>query len=221
MKLFAAFALAVAAASVHAQAPDEAAERARIRQEREAADKRFLEAEKACRARFAVNDCIAAARRERNATVGELKRQERVLDDAERTRKAAERQKEIDERTSPERQREAAQKRARALQEQQEREARAAEKAARHAADEAERARHAPRVKTPKGDTGPQGSPREPQAPKSHGLSPEEAAKNKADYDRRVQEAERHKAEVEARNAKRGKPAAADLPPPARAASGS
>ena len=67
MKLFATFALALAAVAVHAQAPDEAAERARIRQEREAADKRFQEAEKTCRAKFAVNDCIAEARRERNA----------------------------------------------------------------------------------------------------------------------------------------------------------
>jgi hypothetical protein len=222
MKLFPVLALALAAFTVHAQAPDEAAERARIRQEREAADQRFNAAEKACRAKFAVNDCIAAARRERNTTVTELKRQERVLNDAERTRKAAERQKEIDERSSPERQQEAANKRAKALQEQQDREARAAEKAAKHAADEAQRAGQPPRVKTPKGDTGPQGSPREPQAPKNHGLSPEEAAKNRAEYEQRVKEAERHKAEVAARNAKRNKPPAADLPPPpALPASGS
>jgi colicin import membrane protein len=221
MKLFAIFALALAAVAVHAQAPDEAAERARIRQEQEAADKRFKEAEKTCRAKFAVNDCIAEARRERNAVVTELKRQERILNDEERTRKAAQRQKEIDERSSPERQQEAARKRAKAAEEQEERDARAAEKAAKHAADEAEHAKRAPRVKTPKGDTGPQGSPREPKAAKSHGLSPEEAAKNKAEHEQRVQDAERHKAEVAARNAKRTKPASADLPPPARAASGS
>jgi hypothetical protein len=218
MRLPAAFLLALAAASVHAQAPDEAAERARIRQEREAADQRFSEAEKACRAKFAVNDCITKARRERNATVGELKRQERVLDDAERTRKAAERQKEIDERSSPERQREAAQKRAKALEEQQQREARAAEKAAKRAADQAERERRPPRVKSPNGEPGPQGSPREPQAPKGHVISPAEAAKNKAAYEARVREAEQHKAEVEARNAKRTKPPSPDLPPPPRAA---
>jgi colicin import membrane protein len=221
MKLFAAFALALAAVAVHAQAPDEAAERGRIRQEREAADKRFKEAETACRAKFAVNDCIAEARRDRNAIVTELKRQERILDDQERTRKAAQRQKEIDERSSPQRQEEAARKRAKAAEEQEERDARAAEKAAKHAADEAEHAKRAPRVKTPKGDTGPQGSPRGPQAPKGHGPSPEEAAKNKAEREQRVQDAERHKAEVAARNAKRTKPASADLPPPARAASGS
>ena len=41
MKLFPVLALALAAFTVHAQAPDEAAERARIRQERLAADHRF------------------------------------------------------------------------------------------------------------------------------------------------------------------------------------
>jgi len=222
MKLLAALSLVLAAAAVHAQAPDEAAERARIRQERETAETRLKEAEKVCRTKFAVNDCVAEARRERNATVTELKRQERILNDAERTRKAAERQKEIDERSSPEKQREAAEKRAKSLQEQQDREARATEKAAKKAADDAEREKRGPRsTKEAKGSTGPQGSPREPQAAKNHGPSPEEAARNKAEYEQRVKEAEKHKADIAARNAKRTKPASPDLPPPRPAASGS
>lgn len=223
MKRLALLLLALAAAAVHAQAPDEAAERARIRQEREAADQRFAEAEKACRAKFAVNDCIAAARRERNATVNELKRQERVLNDAERVRNAAKRQQEIDERSSPERQQEAAEKRAKALQEQQEREKRAAEKASRRAADDAGREQRGERgVKEPKAEPGPQGSAREPHGATRSGPSAAEAAKNRAEYEARVKEAEQHKAEIAARNAKRGKPPAADLPPPPRnGASGS
>ena len=49
-----------------------------------------------------------------------------------------------------------------------------------------------------------------------------EAAKNRAEYEARLREAQKHKAEIAERNAKRGKPPAADLPPPPRgAASGS
>ena len=217
MKHLAPFALVLAAFAAHAQAPDAAAERARIKSEREAAEARYTEAQKACRAKFAVNDCMDDARRAHNVVVNELKRQERVLNDAERKRKAAERQKDIDERNSPERQKEAAEKRAKAVADQQERDARAAEKAGKRATDEAEREKRGPRVKEPHGASGPQGKPREPQAAKGHGLTPEEAAKNRAAHDARIQEAEQHRAEVAERNAKRTNPPAADLPlPPSR-----
>jgi colicin import membrane protein len=208
-------ALALLASIAHAQqVPDEAAERDRLHSERSAADKRLAQAQKACRAKFAVNDCMNDARREYNATVGELKRQERILDDAQRKQRAAARQKEIDERHSPEHQQQEAAKRAKALADQQERDARAAEKAAKRSADEAEHAKRAPQVRTPRGEPGPQGSPRDPHAPAAHGPTPEEAAKNRAEYEQRLQEAEKHKAEVAARNAQRKKPASADLPPP-------
>ena len=52
-----------------------------------------------------------------------------------------------------------------------------------------------------------------------HGPTADEAAKNRADYDRRIAEAEKHKAEIAARNAKRSKPPAADLPAPVRTGS--
>jgi colicin import membrane protein len=208
-------ALALLASIAHAQqVPDEAAERDRLHSERSAADKRLAQAQKACRAKFAVNDCMNDARREYNATVGELKRQERILDDAQRKQRAAARQKEIDERHSPEHQQQEAAKRAKALADQQERDARAAEKAAKRSADEAEHAKRAPQVRTPRGEPGPQGSPRDPHAPVAHGPTPEEAAKNRAEYEQRLQEAGKHKAEVAARNAQRKKPASADLPPP-------
>lgn len=205
----------LASVAAHAeQVPNEAAERDRLHSEHAAADKRLAEAQKACRAKFAVNDCLDKARREYNATVGELKRQERVLDDAERKQRAAARQKEIDERHSAEHEQQEAAKRAKALADQQEREARAADKAAKRSADEAEHAKRGAQVKTPKGGTGPQGSPRDPHAPEAHGPTPEEALRNRAAYEERLQEAEKHKAEVAARNAQRKKPASADLPPP-------
>ena len=203
-------------AAAHAEGPEAAAERARIKGEREVAEARYKEAQKACYARFAVNDCLDKARREHNATAAELKRQLNVLDDAERKRLAAQRQREIDERSSPERQQQAAEKRAKAVAEQQERDARAAEKAAKRAADDAEREQRGPRAKEPHGPSGPQGTPRDPQAPKSHAPTAEEAAKNRAAYEAHLQEAEKHKAEVEDRNAKRTKQPSPDLPPPAR-----
>lgn len=202
----------LAASPVLAQG--DAAERARIRDERAAAETRFAEEKKACRARFAVTDCIDKVTREHNARLADLRRQDNLLNDAERKRRAADRQKELDERNSPEKQQQAADKRAKALADQQERDARAAEKAAKRAEQDAQRAGRSPTGKTPKGEPAPQGTPRDAKPAHGNGPTAEEAAKNRADYETRQKEAQQHKAEVEARNAKRSKPAASDLPPP-------
>ncbi len=214
MKTPLALALALlAAASVHAQGDQ--AERERIKAERATLDARFAAEEKACRARFAVTDCVQKAQRERNAALAELRRQERVLNDAERKRRAAERQQELDERSSPEKRARDEERRRQAVGEQQEREARAAEKAQKKAEDEARKAVKGPRAaKVPAGPQGPQGSARSPQAPKSHGPSAEEAARNRAAYEARIRAAEEHNAQLRERNAKRKKPAAPDLPIP-------
>ncbi len=201
-------------AALPAQAQDDAAERERIKSERAAAEARFADEERACRARFAVTDCLDKATRTRNARLAELRRQERLLNDADRKRRAAERQKQLDERNTPERQKEAAERRARALAEQQEREKAAAEKAAKRAADEAERAQRGPRHKSAGAAPGPQGKPRQERIKKSLAPTPEEAARNRAAYEKRQREAEQHRAEVAARIARRAKPAASDLPPP-------
>jgi len=237
------FALALAAAVAHAQTPGEdaagrlpeaeqqavpgqlqgvdvAAERDRIKTERAAADKKHQDAQKACRAKFAVNDCLDQARREHNVVAQELKRQEHVLNEAERKRKGAAAQKRIDEKNSPEAQRQAEEKRVKALAEQKEREAKATDKAAKHAADEADKEKRVPRpAKSAKGDPAPQGGVRAPQSAASHGPTSQETAKNRAEYEQRQEEAAKHKADVEARNAQRKKPAPADLPPPPRSGS--
>ena len=214
MKHLAAVLLALLAAGV-AHAQDDSAERERIGRERAAADAKYQEQLKACRARFAVTDCENKATREHNAVKGELRRQERILNDAERKRRAAEAQRDIDERNSPERRKEAEEKRQRALQEQKERDERAAEKAAKRAGGEAERAKKGPRPqKTPDGAPGPQGKPRTPEGPKGPSVTPEEAAKNRAAHEERLRDAARHKAEVQAKAAKRAKPPASALPVP-------
>ena len=70
---------------------DEAAERARIAQERSAADQSLREQEKACAARFAVTVCVEAARKAHREFVAPLRQQEFLLDDAQRQQRAAER----------------------------------------------------------------------------------------------------------------------------------
>jgi hypothetical protein len=227
MKHLAVLLLALSAAfAVHAQAPadepaqrdrilqEEAAERARIRSEQAAAEKRLKDAQVACRARFAVTGCTKDATREYNAKLKELRLQEHVLNEADRKRRAAAHQKELDERMSPEHQQEAERKRAASLAEQQDRERRAAEKAAKKQADDEKKAEHPPKVKTPTARHGPQGKPRTPEQPKPHGPTPEEAARNRAAHEARLQAAEKHRVEVQARIAKRTKPAAAPLPEP-------
>jgi colicin import membrane protein len=153
-----------------ALAQDAGAERERIRSERTAAELRFAAAQRECRARFAVNDCLEKVRREHAAVDADLRRQELVLNEAERRRRSAERQQAIDERNSPASRQQAEERRQRALQDRQDRERRAAEKAAGRAADQAARAQQGPRVPaTPRGAPQPQGSARAPQAGKPGG----------------------------------------------------
>jgi hypothetical protein len=215
MKYPAATALLVfAAACVHAQAAGEQAERARIQAKRTAAEQQFALQERACRAKFAVTDCVNKARRQLNATLAQLRREELVLKQAERKRQAAERQKELDERAAPARQQEAAERRARALQEQQERESRFNEKAAKRAAEQAERAAHPRPPRAPDGPPGPQGTPRGVRSLNTPQPDASEAARNRARYEARLKEAQEHRKAVEARAARRSKPPASALPDP-------
>jgi hypothetical protein len=185
-----------------AQAVDEAAERARIAAERKQADERFAADEKACWRRFAVNDCIAEAKGRQRATLGGLRRQEIHLNDIERKRRAAERQRQIDERQSPENQEREAQQRAQASQEQQQREARAAEKVVRRRQKEAEAQAAAEAAQRPK-------QPRSgPTIPAS------EAAANRRDFEKRLADAHERKVKAAQRQAERKKPPAQPLPVP-------
>ena len=71
-------------ASAGAQEPDFGAQRERIKAERAAVEARFSEEQKACRAKFAVTDCMRAVTRERNARLAELRLQENALADTQR-----------------------------------------------------------------------------------------------------------------------------------------
>ena len=94
--LLIAFCLAAAAQAQQDEA-SLAAERARLGNERARVDAEFKAEEKACYGKFAVNDCLAAAKSKRRQALGDLRRQEIALNDAERKRKAIERRQSIED----------------------------------------------------------------------------------------------------------------------------
>jgi colicin import membrane protein len=214
------FAAAAALVPGLALALDFAAERERLRTERASAQSRFVTEEKACYQRFAVHDCINEARGRRDRQLQELRRQELTLNDEERRRRAAERQREIDERNSPERRAEDERQRQQALQERRIREAEAAEKASKRQAQQQERGRKAaarPQVEEPSLP-----APAAPAAParreggsvKTDRPTPAQAAQNRKDHEARLREAAERKASVAKKQAERKKPAASGLPTP-------
>ena len=94
--------LLLAAAGAGAQSPsDDAltlqAERTRIAAERSRINARFASEDRACHQRFAVNDCLKANRAWQRTELDELRRQEVLLNDAERQRKGAEQLQKLDD----------------------------------------------------------------------------------------------------------------------------
>jgi len=63
-------------------------ERQNIATQRALAEGKYLAAEQACYARFAVSDCLRQARTERRLATNELRRQELLLNDMDRQAKA-------------------------------------------------------------------------------------------------------------------------------------
>lgn len=90
--------------AVPAQA-DEASERARIGRERAEAQARFEQRQRECAQRFAITPCVEEARAEHRQTMIQLRRQEGVLDEAQRKQRAAARLAAIEEKQRAEAQR--------------------------------------------------------------------------------------------------------------------
>ena len=78
----------------------DAAERARIRQSRTLEQARFAAEEQQCYRRFAVNDCLDEVRKRERGILSDLRRQEILLNDAQRKRRGAEQLLRSDDRTS-------------------------------------------------------------------------------------------------------------------------
>lgn len=85
-------------------------ERARINAARSQLVARFAAEDAACQAKFFVNACLNDIRPREREALADLRRQEILLDDAQRKRKASEQLEKIDEKGSEQRQQEAAEK---------------------------------------------------------------------------------------------------------------
>ncbi len=169
----------------------QAAERARIRNERADAEARFSAREHECRARFVVTACIDEARQARRETLSRLHREESVLEDEVRKQKTADRLRELEQNRERE-------------------QARQREPTASARRDNAGSA-DAPQVKI----RAPKAASPAPASVPAADRSADEA-RSKAAFETRRSTADAHRQKIEARNAERaarGK-AAAPLPTP-------
>jgi len=191
--------LLLSGVAARAEPPDVAAERQRIEAARAAAEQRYAERERECRQRFAVTACIDDAQRERRATLGALRREQNVLDEGQRQARAAERREELDLRARTDAERASA-----AARSPRAASGGAPEQPHPHASDRPAAPAPNPVLKSP-GQL--PGGPR----PAS------EEARSRATFDAAQRAAEAHRAEVEAKNARRAgsKKPAAPLPVPA------
>jgi hypothetical protein len=196
---------------VQAYEGDLARERRRIEADRAAAEARFSEQRRVCQERFAVTSCVDEAKRERRETLVRLRREQNALDEGERKAHAAERLEEIRKRREEQATRDAQPRPARSPVAAPRASSSPSRPAARPASQAAPTARSAPSANRRLPHLGRIGSER----------SPAEEARSRATFDAAQREAAAHRAEVEARNARRAaehKPAAAlPLPPGASA----
>jgi colicin import membrane protein len=202
--LIAAFLLAASAvAPVRAMdAASERAERDRLKAEREQAEAAYVTRERGCREKFIVTSCIEQARRDRRQALERLRLQQEVLDEAQRKQRAAQRVDDIRNKVSTEeaKQRDSAGK-----------PRRRAEPAS--AAPAPEPAASGPTAIVINEPPSAVAKPTAARASEAQVHAQKEAA-----YERRLEEAREHRAQVERRNAERaasGKPPAKSLPTPA------
>lgn len=96
-------------------------ERARIAAERSQLEQRSAAEDAACHDRFAVNSCRESVGKHRREALADLRRQELLLNDQERRARSADQLRKIEEKSSPARQQEAANRRAKAVKDYQDR----------------------------------------------------------------------------------------------------
>ena len=119
-------AVAVCGLTAHAQVPAAAGaaasasaaadnERARISSERSRLEAKFAAEDSACYKKFLVNQCLDEIKPRRREALTDLKRQEVSLDGQERKAKGAEQIRKTEDKSSPEKQQEAAARRADSL----------------------------------------------------------------------------------------------------------
>jgi hypothetical protein len=182
------------------------AERARIRAERAAVESRFAAEEAACRKKFVVTDCVKDARARRRDALGDLRRQDISLNDADRKRKAAEQVRRIEQKSEVQRQQDAVDRRAEAHESLVGR-LRRSEKKAEDKAAAQESTQH-------KGESGNgRLASSEAKAASRVGKS-SKAAEAQRKYDEKLRQAEQRKAEAQDRQQSRSRQPAKALPVP-------
>lgn len=187
-------------------ATDVQAEHARIAAERRAVEERYSKEREGCYQKFAVEDCMSDSRRRRREQTEDLKRQEAVLNDAERKRRGAAELERLDQKVpTPESAANAEARRDKSVESQKDREQRAAASAASREAAASQSA------KNKKEFADKQRRHAEDQAKAEQERARE--AQERADYEAKQKKAEKDRADLDARNAKRTKPRAAPLPP--------
>jgi colicin import membrane protein len=192
------------------ESPAATAERARIAAERARAEAAYEAQAKVCWGKFAVNDCLARAKAQRRDVLADLRRQEVALNDEERRRRAAQHERDIQQRSAPVPRPAPA---GRAGPEQTRREQEAAERAAGRASKEAERASR-PDAAAQARERAARTQQLQAQKRIELGQREREAAENAQRRQAQEQEAREHLESVERRQSQRKKAPAKPLPPP-------
>jgi len=191
------------------QSQADTAERARIASERSRIEAAFQAEQKACYSKFGVSGCIEDAKARRSAQLGDLRRQEISLNDAQRKARAADRVKELERKRADEarKQSEAA---ATGAARTEARARRADEKAAKARQRAAKAQEGAARAEAESARTP---DPHAPAAPGKARTSatraplekPPDTEENRRRYEQRQLDAQAHKANVQARAAEQQK----------------
>ena len=176
-----------------------------IARERAAVQARFAGDEKACYARFAVNDCLRQADLRKREALADLRRQEVSINNTERKRKGAEQIQRMEDKSSADKQQERADKRAKALEDQQTREDKAVQKL---------EGRTQLQGETP-AKLADEAARRQTSADKAASRSTKavEAAEKRRIFDDKQKEADERRKDLAKRLAEKDKPPAAPLPP--------
>ncbi|MBC7434485.1 MAG: hypothetical protein H7332_00285 [Bdellovibrionales bacterium] len=179
-------------------------ERARISSERTAVDARYLAEEKGCYKKFVVNECLNEARARRRESLADLRRQDVSINDAERKRRAADEMRRLEEKASPQKQDEAAERRERSLNDQRIRNDKAAKK------DETERENEANAQSRVKARLEKEKNLADKAASRASkaAAAPQEAARR----EQKIRDAAERQARVQKKRAERTKPLGDPLP---------
>ncbi len=181
-------------------------ERQRINAERATLEAAFDAEEAACYNRFFVNNCLNAIKPRRREAMADLKLREGALNEQERRQKAAEQVRKTEEKSSPEAERQAAERRATALEDTKAREERTRQKAIERVDMKQNEA-----VNAAEAAGKDQGSKERAQARADKQAA---SAKEAQSYRDKQQEAQERKASRELRLREQTKPAAKPLPAP-------